>query len=174
MEVAHDEPIREKRTVRLRLYPQLVLAFCVDLGTLNGNETRTLVEQTRESIERDFGLACAVGIAKRRFTALVAAHDAQADGSQVAAVAGKEADYLSGQSIQLLPIPASILERLYILGIRQLGQVAKLSREALYSQFGKRGLLAFQLAHGWDHRRVIAFRPPIVEQVEQHFDPPLS
>jgi DNA polymerase-4 len=57
---------------------------------------------------------------------------------------------LAPQPIGSLPIDAEILSRLERLGLRTVGDIARLPIDALQAQFGGAGLSLYQLAHGLD------------------------
>jgi hypothetical protein len=61
---------------------------------------------------------------------------------------GQRTSFLATQSVAALPIEADTHHRLWQLGIKTLGNVAKLPEEALVSQFGSEGRRAWLLASG--------------------------
>jgi protein ImuB len=93
-----------------------------------------------------------VGAAPRRFCALAAALTARS--SRPLVLEGKEAQrWLAGRPVELLGFredTAALIEPLTRLGVRTLGELAKLGRTALTDRFGVLGALAHDLARGED------------------------
>ena len=110
-------------------------------------------------------LAPRVGVAEGKFPALVAA-SASAAHSAVK-VPQDAAAFLAPHPIGLLPVPAGIREGMGRFGLRTLGDVAVMAREALVDQFGSQGGLAWDLAHGIDHSplRPMRHEETMVERV---------
>jgi DNA polymerase-4/protein ImuB len=88
-----------------------------------------------------------LGWGKGKFVAWVAASKARL-GEGVVIPDGEEKDFLSAQSIAVLPMHADSLHRLWRLGIKTLGQLTTLPEEAIVSQFGREGRHAWRLARG--------------------------
>jgi DNA polymerase-4/protein ImuB len=90
-----------------------------------------------------------VGVAPTRFTAMLAARQARANGSDVV---GQEelSAFLAPQPVQALPVSVETLRRLRVLGLQTLDELRALPRSALAAQFGPEGDLAWQLASGTD------------------------
>ena len=65
-----------------------------------------------------------------------------------------EVRFLADQSIALLPLPRPHLQQLHWLGIRTLGQFARLPTVAVWQRFGPAGKVAQQWAQGRDERPV--------------------
>ena len=95
-------------------------------------------------------LAPRVGVAEGKFPALVAA-SASAAHSAVK-VPQDAAAFLAPHPIGLLPVPADVQVGMGHFGLRTLGDVAAMAREALVDQFGSQGGLAWDLANGIDQR----------------------
>jgi len=89
-----------------------------------------------------------LGWGKGKFVAWVAACQAKT-GSGVVVHDNERVQFLSSQSIAVLPVAPPMRERLFQLGIRTLGQLASFPESAIVSQFGKEGRQGWQLAAGW-------------------------
>jgi len=107
------------------------------------------------------------GAAERRFTALAAANVARP--GQALVVSDEIArDFLAPLSLDLLPLAEHEQQELRELGIRRLGELARLPAPAVAERLGAEGRQAWQLARGGRRARVRGRRPPaeIVEALE--------
>src|SRR2546422_212828 len=73
---------------------------------------------------------------------------------------GTEAAFLSGLSVEDLPVSTEMRRRLRLLELRTLGDLACLPRGPVAAQFGAEGERAWELAHGIDRGPLIPYRPP--------------
>jgi DNA polymerase-4 len=124
-------------------------AISLDLGKIALSQAIALITRLSQHIRTEFGLLTAIGGASNR---LVAQHAAIRAGVGVAVLVppGDEAIFLAPQPIGSLPVDAEILSRLNRLGLRTIGDLARLPIDALQAQFGGAGLRLYQLAHGLD------------------------
>jgi protein ImuB len=107
------------------------------------------------------------GAAERRFTALAAANVARP--GQALVVSDELArDFLGPLSLDLLPLGQHEQQELRELGIRRLGELARLPVPAVAERLGPGGRQAWQLARGGKRARVRGRRPPaeIAETLE--------
>ncbi len=107
-----------------------------------------------------------LGISSNKFTALVAAHQAEAGGIRMVSET-RAAKFLAGCPVDLLPVAEKMKLRLHRLGLNTLGDITRLSSGAMQAQFGSEGRRAWELAHGKDDA---PFSPaeipaPVVERV---------
>jgi nucleotidyltransferase/DNA polymerase involved in DNA repair len=116
-----------------------------------------------ETVRGVSGLDASVGIALGKLPALAAARMAQPDGTRVI-VSGGEAGFLAPLPVHLLPLEPDDILRLQMLGLDEIGDVARLSLPELQSQFGFAGRRLWQLANGIDDEPLRP-RPP-QERVE--------
>src|SRR5438105_5775499 len=108
-----------------------------------------------------------IGAAGRRFAALAAASVARP--GQVVVVADEELpQFLAPLPLTLLPLERGRYEELEALGVRKLGQLARLPGGAVAERLGPDGRRAWGLARGGKAARVRGRRPPaeIVEALE--------
>jgi len=128
-------------------------------------------EAAAERIVEQIAEACAVesqvGIADGVFAAGLAARD----GRVVAA--GRAAAFLAGMPIVALERP-ELVDLLKRLGIKTLGDFARLPAGDVLSRFGFDGALAHRLASGQDHRPLAVRRPPPDLDVADTYDEPLE
>src|SRR4051812_27263585 len=90
-----------------------------------------------------------MGAGSGKFAAAVAARVAPVTEARVVP-ARQTRDFLKPLPIALLPFPPDVMERLELLGLRTVGDFAKLPFAAAQAQFGTLGAHAWQLAHGRD------------------------
>jgi protein ImuB len=120
------------------------------LRRLHGGSLEGVLEATRETLRRAGVGTARLGAGPSRFCAIVAAA-ARARARRPGFVAG--ADGLAAERVALLRhrVELSALpEELERLGIATLGALAALPRAAVADRFGRRGLLAHDLAGGLD------------------------
>lgn len=131
------------------------VSLTLDLGTIAPAQAIALAARLRERIRAELGLLPAIGLAS---APLVARHAAIRAGAGLAALIppGAEAAFLAPQPIGSLPLDAAILGRLDRLGLRTVGDVARLPIDALQAQFGGTGTRLYQLARGIDTTSITA------------------
>jgi protein ImuB len=105
-----------------------------------------------------------VGAAGRRFTALAAASVAR-PGQALIVEGSEERDFLEPLPLTLLPLPPERYAELEGLGLRRLGDIARLPVGAVAERLGPEGRAAWNLARGGERRRVRG-RAPAVELAE--------
>jgi protein ImuB len=99
-----------------------------------------------------------IGAAGRRFTALAAASVARP--GQILVVEEKqEQEFLEPLPLSLLPMTPERYAELEGLGLRRLGELAQLPRDAVAERLGVEGRKAWRLAHGGRKARVRGRRP---------------
>lgn len=128
---------------------------------------QTLLEALLAAVSRaSSGLVGRVGAAPNKFVSDVAAQTA-ADGACVIVPARRAADFLAPLSWEYLPISEEMKQRLYLLGLKTMGEIGTISPIALEAQFGSEGRRAWKLARGLDHEPVVARKPfrPIAESL---------
>jgi DNA polymerase IV len=125
------------------------------------------------AISSMFHLSVHVGIGNSRFVAREAARSASLHAAIVPP--GGEQRFVAPLSIEYLPVPGDVKERLALLGLRTLKKIGALSRGQLVSQFGSIGETMWGLAQGAGDREGI--RPGCaVTSVERETvcEPPLE
>ena len=90
-----------------------------------------------------------IGVAPTRLASLAAAHAASVETPLFISPTQLEA-FLADQSVSYLPISGENQERLEMLGLGTLGQLARIDVGELVNQFGKEGKLMSELARGID------------------------
>ena len=68
---------------------------------------------------------------------------------------------MADQSVSFLPISGENRERLVMLGLQTLGQVARIDVRQLVNQFGKEGQLISELVRGIDPTPLRCYRPSV-------------
>lgn len=141
--------------------------------TRTADDVRTLgVEmgrQLRHALSDD--LVPALGWDSGKFTARAAAAYTQPGRIRLVDKA-QEVSFLTPLPITLLPLPAQALQQLHWLGVRTLGEFAKLPTTAVRQRFGQAGTLAQQWARGRDDRSVHNRGPALLPVITVDMDPP--
>lgn len=115
-----------------------------------GNGARTWMAQTRSVLEH-FGCALRLGAGPNKIAALAAAHIE--DGS--ICEPGAEGEMLAPLPLALLDIEPATIERLRLLGIERLGELARLPHGPFVRRFGAAAAVWHELARGIDRRPFI-------------------
>ena len=113
------------------------------------------------------GVVWRLGWARGKFPSWVAATRAK-PGNPVVVPNDQLAEFLKAQRIGALPLEPDTHRRLWQLGLRLLGDLAALPEQAVVSQFGREGLLAWRLAAGAIVEPVIGKEtpPPILASMD--------
>jgi nucleotidyltransferase/DNA polymerase involved in DNA repair len=114
-----------------------------------------------------------IGVAGGRFTASVAARLAPHAGVRVVQAVDAEA-FLAPLPISHLPFVPNELQRLELLGLRTIADLATLPFTAVQAEFGPPGARAWRLARGQDNEPVIPRRFNPVVRASLYFDEPLA
>ncbi len=137
---------------------QTVRPYCADLG-----------KQARGVLGED--LVPSIGWDTGKFTARAAASTAT-PGRMRLVDRTHEERFLQPLSIALLPLSPLAVQQLTWLGIRTLGQFARLPRTAVWQRFGAEGKLAQAWAQGRDDRPVRRTVEEAMPPLSIDFDPP--
>ena len=117
-----------------------------------------------------------VGLANGKFAAAVAARLAEPGCVNACVVPASETrEFLAPLSVRnLLMLEPEAIQRLELLGLHTIGDLAALPLNAVQAEFGLPGARAWRLAHGKDNEQVIA--RPFVASVQDglRFDDPLG
>jgi protein ImuB len=138
------------------------------LGRLYGGE-RGLVDEARRRV-RGAGYASRAVVASGRFAAVAAARYGRAGASCVPA--GREAGLLAPLPLEAAPLATEARRRLHLLGVRTLGQFARLPEDAVRARFGVEGAHAHRLARGLDPLPLAAAAAPSLAEAGGDLDPP--
>jgi DNA polymerase-4 len=127
------------------------------------------VEDVRRTIEQRFQLNPFIAIAPNKFVAWAASQVAGPE-KVIVITEGEENDFLKVLPVCFLPASSGTLERLELLGIHSMGQLAGLSLGAVSLEFGDEGKLLWELSNGIDGSRLIPWSktPTLTEQT--YFD----
>ncbi len=81
---------------------------------------------------------------------------------------GRERDFLARVPVEVLPVDPLMHQRLRLLGLEKVGQVAAIPLSAMQAQFGPDGRRAWDLANGRDDSRIIPQREEtrVTEEIE--------
>jgi DNA polymerase-4 len=136
--------------------PQLEMAS-VDEAYLDMTGTERLhgpplkaAHHLHQRMKAETGLNCSVGIGSSRLIAKVCSGQAKPNGV-LWIVAGQEAKFLAPLDVREIPGVGKVMERnLHTLGIKKVGDLAKLAEGDLEQRFGKWGLALAGKARGED------------------------
>lgn len=132
----------------------------IDLTDVPG-DTRELAQRIKDNVRDATGLSCSIGISPNKLLSKIASELQKPNGLTVLS----DADLPS----RIWPLPARKIngigpkasEKLEILGIRTIGELAHASPESLITQFGSHyGRWLVEAAHGRDDRPVVTEREP--------------
>ena len=171
--VVHGASLRLGSGQALRLRSGQAFIVYLDLEDLDWAEAVEVVQCIGQVMREQFHLSPAIGLARGRFTAHVAAATVEPNEALIIAP-GQEAAFLAPFPVELLPLDDELARRLHLLGIRTLGQLAALPAGAVLTQFGRGGQHLQRLAQGRDDRPVLPHRSRAVERVARQFDGPVT
>ncbi|MSQ13668.1 MAG: hypothetical protein EXR47_06010 [Dehalococcoidia bacterium] len=120
------------------------------LDDLYGSSART-ARAVVDAVPAQYGAR--VGVALGKFPANVAAQ--QAKPGEVRRTPDDVRGYLAPVSIDLLPVPWEMRDRLHQFGLYRLGDIAARPFGPFQAQFGRDGALAWRLSRGMDDRPVV-------------------
>jgi nucleotidyltransferase/DNA polymerase involved in DNA repair len=150
-------------------------AAYIDLGGQKSGHKDAVIhcQQVGRAVRRELGetLQPALGWDNSKFTAQAAARRTH-PGHLLAVDISKERNFLQPLSVALLPLSVDVLQQLYFLGLRTLGQYAALPSTAIGLQFGRAGQLAHRCARGEDDRPVIPRQQALHRRVNCELDAP--
>jgi len=132
-----------------------------------------LCREVGKRLEEEVGLTGMIGVAGNKFTSYMAAWIIRW-GQALLLRPGTEREFLARLPVDLLPVDEEMIEELRLLGIRSMGQFARLPRGAVAARFGPQGRKAHRLAQGRDERPLIPYRSPPVVEATRQFEPPLE
>jgi nucleotidyltransferase/DNA polymerase involved in DNA repair len=114
-----------------------------------------------------------IGVAGGKFAASVAARVATPSRAHVVP-AGETARFLAPLPIRYLPFAPDALQRLDLLGLRRIGDLAALPFATVQAQFGRPGARAWRLAKGEDDEAIVPrpYRPAV--RASLRFEDPLA
>ena len=113
-----------------------------------------IARKIKERIHQDQRLTASVGVAANKFVAKVASDLRKPDGLVVVEPGHEEAFLAPLEIRRLWGVGAKTEAQLHRIGVREIGQLARLERADLIRRLGKSGEHLWQLAHGIDDRVV--------------------
>lgn len=147
--------------------------YFVNLEDIPAKEVVPFTRQIGRTVREQTSLYPAVGVAQHKFTAQVAATVARLN--YVRPVDPEtEPDFLAACSLRFLPLNKETGRRFRLLGIRTLGDLARLPPAALQAQFGREIARWQQWAQGQDDSPVQPRQAERTETAAYQFDDPLT
>ncbi len=141
------------------------------MGALYGSEAAWR-QAVQWEVRAASGLMARVGVAGSKFAARVAA-EMDGSGGGLSVPEGGDRAFLAPLPVAELPLADEALRRLGLLGIRTMGQFARLPATSVAEQFGPDALLPHRWARGGDDRPLIG-HPRHALEIHLDFDAPES
>jgi DNA polymerase IV len=117
-----------------------------------------IANKIKTRIKTETGLTASVGVAPNKFVAKLASDHGKPDGL-VVVTADQLLDFLAPLPVgRLWGVGAKAEKRLHTIGIRTIGQMARLGEQLLIDHFGEMGRHVWRLTQGNDDRRVVPDR----------------
>lgn len=148
-------------------------ALWLDAGALTTKSLSGLAKDVGRAIREEVGLPAAIGTAAGKFPAYVTATTTKLNRIKQIAP-GKTAAFLAPLPVTLLPLEPDMAERLFLLGIHTMGQLAALPASAMLNQFGTVGRLMHRLAGGTDPRPITRYEAQARESMNRQFESPVA
>jgi len=177
--VDHDKYARASGELMAILagFTPLLEPLSIDEAFLDATDSRrlfgpgeTIAAEIKRRITEALHLTASVGVASNKFVAKVASDLRKPDGLVVVGP-GREAEFLAPLPISRLWGVGRVTERaLESMGIRTIGQLARVPAERLEARLGAGGAVLAELARGRDDRPVEPFAPPKSMGAEETFD----
>lgn len=134
------------------------------------SEPEEVARRIKTMIRSEVGLTASVGVAVSKMVAKIASAQRKPDGLVVVAP-GTEADFLAPLTVDVIPgVGAKTEERLRLLGIRRVGDLAEHDTQRLVQAFGPAGAVLQHLAQGRDRAPVDGSKPPRTISAETTFE----
>jgi len=143
------------------------------LHLLWGDEA-ALVGQVTAAVEPLLPGRPRAGIGNTRFGAQVAAIVGGSPAAIPAGGAGVEAGWLAPLPVRLLPADDATRERLRVLGVTRIGELARIARSAVIARFGEHGGFVHDLARGLDSRPLRPRQPIERLRADVELEPPVE
>ena len=129
------------------------------------------IRESRRRLRTAIGLEPRLGLASGPFTARLAA--AQARPGRLLRVDDSRF-FLAPLQTRVLALDPEQMERLDLLGLRTLGEVAAIGPRELESQLGPEGRRAVLLARGLEPDALEPWQPPLFTSAHRQFEPPVE
>jgi nucleotidyltransferase/DNA polymerase involved in DNA repair len=137
----------------------------------NGEEN--LSKQLLNRVRSSCRLSASVGIAGSKFPARVAA-TISGPGEFTIIPADHGKGFLAPLPLDVLPCSEKLRKQFRLLGIKTVGEIARLGSQAMMAQFGEEGLLIHQLACGVDESPLVPRKRPARIERAVNFEPPVE
>jgi DNA polymerase-4 len=147
----------------------------VDATGLTGlhGDDNSLTSKIAAALLASLGLEAQIGLGSGKFIARLAASLTKPGQPFVVPIVSQR-DFLNPLPVTWLPLSADTQEKLKLLGLHEIGQLARLPRTAVAQRFGPEGTLAHRLANGDDDREVKPRPQGEILERSVEFEPPLE
>jgi DNA polymerase-4 len=163
---------KSKQSLTAHVRP-LPARYCLDLEGLPQREAIPFVQAMGSSVRQEIRIDPAIGLARQKFTAQVAASVCRTSHT-LPVQEGTELSFLASRPLNFLPLEKEMARRLRLLGVYTMGQLASLSLPALQEQFGPQIDAYHRLARGEAGEPIHSPSPAIHEESEFLFDGPVA
>lgn len=148
-------------------------AWFIPACRVHPTDERRLGAAITDSLAASCGLTAQVGIASGKFPARVAAQQAPA-GDAIIVAPEDTAAFLAPLPLSILPLAPQTVARLHLLGVRTIGDYARLPAAGLRRRFGTEAAIAHDLAHGLDSTPLAPRTSPPSLAAQRTFEPPIA
>lgn len=139
-------------------------------------DERRLAGSVVDGLAAGFGLDARLAIAPGKYAARLIALGADRSAADAIAVVPDRGipSYLASWPIDRLPLSASGIHRLRLLGVSAVGGFARLPASGVSRRFGREAVLAHQIARGEETAAVVPRRRPEVRTLRRAFEPSIE
>ncbi|MBP6015300.1 MAG: hypothetical protein KA586_01125 [Candidatus Promineofilum sp.] len=152
---------------------QLPARYCLDLEGLPPVEAVPFMQEMGRQVRKETHFAAAIGLSADPFAAQVAAAVCRPN-HLLPVVAGAAAEFLASRPLNFLPLGKEPARRLNLMGIRTLGQFARLPAPAVREQFGREVEPLHRLAQGEGGQSLRPRPAERREEVQRRLDYPVT
>lgn len=143
------------------------------LARMNGIDDKAFLGELHQSACETTGLPVSLGAGESVFVAHAAAMAGSENGCPLVTLAPCDTRrFLAGLPVEVLPVSPAMHQRLHLLGLDNLRDVAVLPRSAMQAQFGPDGARAWDLAHGRDTSSIVPGRQSLRIELEADLPAP--
>jgi DNA polymerase IV (archaeal DinB-like DNA polymerase) len=146
--------MQKLRSYNFRTEPVSIDEAALDLGEMSYEDAEKLGLKIKDEINSNMGLPCTVGISEGKIFAKMVCDDAKPDGLKVIKKKDMK-EFLNDKNVEkILGVGKKTAERLNAIGIKTIGDLAKVDQAKLANVVGSFGGELHRLANGEDDSKV--------------------